>query len=255
MTPVPVPENEALWRTIFQDGHPELAKQHWLHRALPRDPRCRLCLAPFGGPGGWVMRRRGKTPSGRNPNYCTACDGFLNAYPGGAEVTMSAIFADLRGSTARSASIPAHEFAREVGAFFAAATQVLAEEDGFVVEFRGDCVAAVFPPGFTGPDHAQKAAAAARRLAALPQTPPFGVGVHVGPMYIGAVPGATGRVEAVTVFGAEVNLTARLAATAGPGEALASGALIAEAGAKADTMRTLSLAGFDQPVAAGALRG
>jgi adenylate cyclase len=91
--------NEELWRTIFDDGHPDLKKQHGLHRLLPRDPRCRLCLAPFSGLGGWWMGRRGKKPSSRNPHYCSACDGFLEAFPGGAEVNMSLLFVDIRNST------------------------------------------------------------------------------------------------------------------------------------------------------------
>lgn len=54
-------------------GHPVI---------LPAPPRCRLCLVPFAGIGGWLMRRRGKAPSSRNPHCCNACDRFLDAFPG-----------------------------------------------------------------------------------------------------------------------------------------------------------------------------
>jgi hypothetical protein len=30
--------NADLWRTIFQDGHPDLLKQHGLHKLLPSEP-------------------------------------------------------------------------------------------------------------------------------------------------------------------------------------------------------------------------
>ena len=36
------------------------------YRLLPTDPRCRLCLGPFGGVG----RLLGIRPSRKNPNFC-----------------------------------------------------------------------------------------------------------------------------------------------------------------------------------------
>ena len=87
--------NEALWTTIFADGHPDLLKQHWLHKKLPTRPRCRMCKAPFKGIGGWLMRRKGKQQNSRNPNFCNACDAFMQNYPGGAEIEMSMLFVDI----------------------------------------------------------------------------------------------------------------------------------------------------------------
>ena len=51
------------WRTNRQDGF-------WLRR-LPSPPRCKLCLVPFKGIGGFVMGLRGKRPSNRNPRFCS----------------------------------------------------------------------------------------------------------------------------------------------------------------------------------------
>ena len=107
-----MPENEELWYTIFATGHPELVKQHRLHTRLPSPPRCKLCLVPFKGPGGFVMGLRGRRPSNRNPRYCSKCDQFIRAFPGGAEVEMSMIFADVRGSTPLFESISATELSR-----------------------------------------------------------------------------------------------------------------------------------------------
>ena len=92
--------NEEVWYAVFGPGHPDLQKQHRLHKRLPSPPRCKLCLAPFGGLGGAYMRLRGKRPSNRNPRFCSACDHFIRAHPGGAEVMLSMVFADVRGSTA-----------------------------------------------------------------------------------------------------------------------------------------------------------
>ena len=39
--------NEDLWKQVFGAGHPDLVKQHRFHARLPRDPRCKLCFAPF----------------------------------------------------------------------------------------------------------------------------------------------------------------------------------------------------------------
>lgn len=252
MTAAPDPAaTEALWRTIFQDGHPFLMKKHRLHRVLPQPPRCRLCLAPFAGFGGWLMRRRGQAPSPRNPNYCNACNVFLDANPGGAEVEMPVLFVDVRGSTAAAAAEPPKAFAARINRFFDRVTAVLAEGDGFVVEFRGDCVAAVFPPGFVGPGAAAKAVATARALKAMPAGEDgfgFGIGVHHGRLYIGTVGAAGDRVESVTVFGDAANLAAALAQAAPAGSAFASGPLARAAGLPEDGGQTLVLKGRDEPV-------
>lgn len=88
--------NGPLWHQIFCEGHPALVRQDRLHRILPSPPRCQRCLVPFAGFGGWVMRRRGKAPSSRNPHFCKACETLLDTFPGGAEVTMPVLFVDVR---------------------------------------------------------------------------------------------------------------------------------------------------------------
>ena len=155
--------NTELWHTIFAVGHPDLSKQQEFHAKLPRDPRCRLCNAPFAGLGGLYMRFRGKVASSRNENYCNACDGFLDAYPGGAEVEMSMLFADIRNSTAFAESAGPKAASDRVNRFLDSATKAITDNDGFILAFYGDCIVAVWPPGFSGPDHAQMAVKAAQR--------------------------------------------------------------------------------------------
>lgn len=249
--------NTELWHTIFAVGHPDLSAQQSFHARLPRDPRCKLCKAPFAGLGGLYMRFRGKAPSRRNKNYCNACDGFLDAFPGGAEVGMSVLFADIRNSTAFAETAGPKAASDRVNRFLDAATKSITDNDGFILAFYGDCIVAVWPPGFSGPDHARMALTAAREIAADARSGagavPVGVGVHMGKVYIGTVQAAKGLFRDVSIFGVEVNVTARLAAAAAAGEALASKVLIAAAGVGAGEMRSLDLKGISRPVEAAAL--
>jgi adenylate cyclase len=251
--------NEELWHTIFAEGHPELNKQHWLHKKLPHNPRCKLCRVPFAGIGGWIMRRRGKGVSSRNPNFCNACDGFIEAYPGGAEDDMSILFVDIRNSTQYADGAAPADVSRRVNAFLDAATEMITDEDGFIMAFYGDCVVAAWPPGFSGKDHAEKALKAAREMSDNTnivdengEAIPVGIGVHTGKVYIGTVEAAKGLFRDVSIFGQNVNLTARLASTAKASEALVSEATMQAAGNTATDMenRTLELKGLSEPVTA-----
>ena len=248
--------NTELWHTIFAVGHPDLSKQQEFHAKLPRDPRCRLCNAPFAGLGGLYMRFRGKVASSRNENYCNACDGFLDAYPGGAEVEMSMLFADIRNSTAFAESAGPKAASDRVNRFLDSATKAITDNDGFILAFYGDCIVAVWPPGFSGPDHAQMAVKAAREIAgharASAEAAPVGVGVHKGTVYIGTVQAAKGLFRDVSIFGAEVNVTARLAASAAAGEALASKEILDAAGGTGE-MKPFDLKGISRPVEAATL--
>lgn len=228
------PANEEVWHAIFATGHPDLQKQHRLHLRLPSPPRCKLCLVPFKGVGGFVMGLRGKRPSNRNPRFCSACDHFIRAFPGGAEVTLSMVFADVRGSTALAERISATELSRRMHEFYAAVTHVLVETDGFIIDVVGDEVVGVYPPGFSGPRHAALAIEAARQLvaldAAVSSDMPFGVGVHTGVVHIGTTMGADEGIADVRAIGDSVNIAARLSSSAQPGEALVSEAAWEAAG-------------------------
>jgi adenylate cyclase len=216
--------NEEVWYAVFGAGHPDLQKQHRFHSRLPSPPRCKLCLAPFGGLGGAVMRFRGKRPSNRNPRFCSACDHFIRAHPGGAEVTLSLLFADVRGSTALAEQVSPTELHRSINAFYAAVTHVLVETDGFMIDVVGDEVVGVYPPGMSGERHAALAIEAARRLVALEPSETggltFGVGVHTGVVHIGTTMGADEGIADVRAIGDNVNVAARLCSSAAPGEAL-----------------------------------
>ena len=250
--------NEELWRTIFADGHPDLLKQQWLHRKLPTRPRCRLCLVPFSGLGGWIMRLRGKGPNSRNPNFCNACDKFLEAFPGGVETEMSMLYVDIRQSTEYADGHEAASVSRRINAFLNHATRKVTDHDGFVMAFYGDCVVAAWPPGFSGGGHAQKANRAALELVEegtivshSGEPIPVGVGVHTGDIFIGTVSALGGSLRDVSIFGSNVNLTARMAAQAGVSQVLASAAHLRACGKRPEDYpsETVELKGFAEPVA------
>jgi adenylate cyclase len=252
-----------LWYTIFAKGHPALQSFQNFHRRLPGPPRCKLCLAPFKGIGSLLMAFKGKRPSNRNPRFCSACDKFIRNFPGGAEVEMSMVFVDVRGSSTLAEKMTPTEFSRAMNVFYAGATRILNDTDGFIIDLVGDEAVGLYPPGFSGQDHARKAIAAAEQLLKL-ELPvastgtqlQLGVGVNTGIVYIGTISGAHAGIEDVRALGDQVNATSRLAAVAQPGEALISESTCRAAGISADRMdcRTLELKGRSAPFEVRVLR-
>ena len=249
--------NEELWRTIFAVGHPELLKQHWLHRKLPQRPRCRLCLVPFEGIGGWLMRMRGKTRNSRNPNYCNACDKFIESFPGGAEIEMSMLYVDIRHSTEYAEGHLPENVSRRINDFLNQAIDTITDHDGFIMAFYGDCIVAAWPPGFCGDNHGLKAQQAAIALVRnnivvrdSGEEIPIGVGVNTGKIYISTVSALEGTFRDVSIFGSNVNLTARMASRAQASQVLGSEANILAAGKQpsAFASESLELKGFSEPV-------
>lgn len=243
--------NEEVWAHVFGVGAADLLDQRTFHAKLPSDPRCRLCHAPFGGIGGFLLRFRGKSPAKRNPHYCNACDKFLDTHPGGAEVPMSILYADIRGSTEFARKHSPEEVSARINRFLDLATKAIVDRDGFLLAFYGDCVVANWPPGFSGEDYAKKAVDAARELAEASRTSeiPVGIGVHVGRAYMCSVEANRGSFRDVSVFGEAVNLVARLSDAAGAGEILLSREA-AQASRHRGTEERLKLKGFDDEVAA-----
>ena len=259
--PAPARPNTELWYTMFGVGHPQLKRYQAFNRRLPADPRCKLCLAPFRAPGSWLMLLQRRTPSSKNPRFCSRCDIFLRKFPGGAEVETSIMFVDMRGSTGLAARMSPTEFSDVMHRFYAATFPVLNACDGFILDVRGDGLLALFPPGFSGPDHAAKALRAAHALTALRLTAadgtplPFSVGLHTGVAYVGTMTGAEAGVEDVTVLGDAANVAARLCAAAPPGQAWVSEATGLAAGAAPglDALMRVDIRGREQAVMAYAI--
>ena len=227
-----------------------------IFRRIPSDPRCKLCYAPFGKPGNLLIRILGGRRSPLNRRLCTLCIRSAHKHPGGAEVEISALFADVRGSMGLAERSAPGEYGQLLARFYGIAARVVDRWDGIVDKFVGDEAVALFIPGFAGQDHAARAGAAAHDLLeatghgdAAPWLP-LGVGVHTGVSYVGFV----GEDDALdfTAVGDTVNTAARLCKAAGPGEVLVSEA--AAAAAAVDTSglehRVLELRGREQAVGA-----
>ena len=183
------------------------------NRLLPSDPRCKFCNAPFRGVGGAVERVVfGKRQSDLNPRYCNMCDEASRRFPGGAEVAMSMLFADIRGSTALSETMTPTQFSRLINRFYTIATKIIVDEDGLIEKLAGDSVAAFWGAGFAGPEYVARTVAVARQMARAMASEdiPVGIGVHAGVAYFGAV-GAEDGLTDFAALGDEVNLAARIA--------------------------------------------
>jgi adenylate cyclase len=222
--PPPGP-NEEFWRDFLMHGDPKERRNRRIYRHIPSNPRCRLCAAPFSGVGRPIMRVLGKQPAESNPNLCGTCFTFISENHGGAEIPMSMLFADVRGSTAMAEKMSSGEYQALMGRFYDAAAKAIFDNDGFLDKFVGDEVIALFAPLLAGEQHPARAVDAARTLLAgvgygTGDGPwlEIGAGVHTGLVWMGAI--GEGRHSTMTALGDAMNVTARLASRAKAGEIL-----------------------------------
>ena len=224
---MPTPQTaEEEWYKMLTEGEPVPRRLYHLHGLLPSDPRCKICGSPFKGWGGFVMHLMGRDQSRYNPRFCEKCKVY--EHPGGAEVTLTMLFADVRGSTTLAEQMSAREFSRLINRFYTVATHVLIQTDALVDRLMGDEAIGLYIPGFAGAEHPRKAIEAAQDLLKHtghrdPKGPwlPVGVGIHTGPAFVGVVGGDEHPAD-FTALGDNVNITARLASQAGTGEILIS---------------------------------
>ena len=228
---------EEVWRTYLTTGtHPIESRLRRLFGILPTNPRCKTCYAPFQGIGAPFMRMFfGKRPSKMNPRLCNACEEFANKFQGGAEIELSLLFADVRGSTPLAESMSASEFSKLINRFYKEVTDVLVRRDVLIDKLIGDQVTGMFVPGFAGEEHARSAVEAAQEILSVTghgdrDGPwiPLGAGVHTGVAYVGSVGSKEGLTD-ITVLGDVANTGARLSSKARTGEILISEATYAAA--------------------------
>lgn len=251
-------EHSEEWRAVLTGDIRSLRYFRAVLGKIPAGPRCKLCAAPLKAPGSLVLKPFGFGPSKLNRRLCRACFRHVDKKPGGAEIELSLLFADVRGSTSLAEHMQPQEFSRLISRFYGTAARVVDEWDGIVDKFVGDEAVALFVPGFAGEEHASRAVGAARSL--LRETgndgsgsepwAPIGIGVHTGVAYVGRV--GEGDACDFTAVGDAVNTTARLASSAGAGEILVS-----KAAADSSTLdesglesRTLTLRGRDETIEA-----
>jgi adenylate cyclase len=182
-----------------------------------------------------------------NPKVCTICEYYAVRYQGGAEVELSLVFADIRGSTHLAETMTPTEFSKLINRFYTAASDVLVKNDGMIDKLAGDQVAGIFVPGLAGQEHPCKAIRAAQMILRAtghgePGGPwaPVGAGVHTGTAFVGAV-GSTDGTTDITVLGDAANIAARLSSNAGQGEILISEQTCAAAGPGHPALRDLDV--------------
>jgi adenylate cyclase len=220
---------DELWRKFLTGGEPMFGHSHHLFGLIPSNPRCKICNAPFQGPGAPLMRLMGKRPSSKNPRFCASCELFAANNQGGAEIELTMLFIDVRGSTTLAEKMNATEFSHLMNRFYEETINVLVQMDAMIDKLVGDEVTALFIPGYAGKEHARRAVEAGQTLLRVmgygkPDGPwvPVGVGIHTGLAWVGSIAGANKASMDFTALGDNVNIAARLASKAGPGEVLAS---------------------------------
>jgi adenylate cyclase len=253
------PELDRMWHDWFTTDAASVEKRLFrAFRMLPHDPRCKICYSPFEGMGGLMMRLLGRKQSQLNPYFCNVCEDFAKKHPGGSEVEMSMLFADVRGSTALSEQMTVTEFRELINRFFVESTNAIAREDGLLEKLAGDAVAAFWGAGFAGKDYVARTISAAQKIQKVmeQQKIPVGIGVHAGVAYFGAIGSAEGLVN-ISAIGDEVNTAARIASKAAAGEVLISEQALNAAGMDSSQLesRSLELKGLSGPVTVRVMRG
>lgn len=249
---------EEVWRTYLTTGESETERQQRrFFKLLPGSPRCKVCYAPFHGAGSVVVRLFwGKHPSNLNPQLCNVCEDFAREHQGGADIELSMLFADVRGSTTLAEAMSPMEFSQLIDRFYRTASQVLVNTDALIDKIIGDQVAGMYVPGIAGKDHALRAIEAAQEILMLtghtgPDGPwiPLGIGVHTGNAYVGALGSEKGTID-ITVLGDAANIAARLSTNARIGEILISEYAYKSSGLELGDLekRVLELKGKSEPL-------
>jgi adenylate cyclase len=254
-----------VWYSYITKGDmPDYVQKPWwaskryrqLFNHLPSSPRCRYCYYPFQGVGGTIMRGLfGVQPSNLNPHICNLCDQFIQQYQGGAEVEITILFADIRGSTQLAEKMNPTEYGRLINQFYNTTTNILFEHGAMVEKIAGDAITAFFTPGFSN-NHAETAIHTAKEImkatghqSSTGPWVPLGIGIHTGQAYVGSVRSDSGAGD-IAVLGDTANTGARLSALAGTGDIFISQTTAESAGLK-DTgieKQLLVLKGRSEPV-------
>ena len=141
----PKPGSEGDFRLVLTGEHPGLSEFRSKLRHMPSDPRCKLCLAPFGGAGGAVMKHLGFGRLPANPAICQNCiSQFRKHGATGAEIPVSLLFADVRGSTGIGERLSPTDFRSFLGHFYEIGSHAILDHDGLVDKLVGDEIIGLF---------------------------------------------------------------------------------------------------------------
>ena len=117
---------ENTWRNLLTQGEAEEEKRlRKIFRMFPAKTKCKWCDLPFDHPASSLIHFIfKKKPSAFNPRFCNVCDEFAVKFLGGAEIELSMLFADIRGSTAMAEKMSATEFKYLIDRFFKVSTKI-----------------------------------------------------------------------------------------------------------------------------------
>lgn len=252
------------WEAYFRYGaQPSSRILKRILRALPSDPRCGFCGAPFTGVGGKLVRPFGFRPSRKNPSLCAAC--IESSPPGGSTWEAGILFADLRGFTSLSENLSPAQSSAMLRRFYGQASRVFFPE-ALIDKLIGDEVMALYVPVFMRPgtvatsDDDRKFAANvmlghARELLSEvgygsesgPEVE-LGIGLDFGEVFLGNL--GEEHAHDFTAVGDVVNTAARLQSQAAGGEIVLSARLGAYLDEPLGELEHLTIKGKAEPVRA-----
>jgi adenylate cyclase len=220
---------------------------------------------PLRGPASIPFRVFGIRPSRMNPNTCTVCELMFTRVMKARKITVdvSVLFADLRGFTTLSQSLPPDAVSSLLDAFYDECAAAIWEYDGLLNKTLGDAVMAIFNFPIRQEDHPAKAVLAGReiqRRTAARRASLFAentgltgseLGVGIGIDSGQASFGEFGRSHRdLTAVGTVVNTAARAQSAARAGQILVTQAVHDRAGSGVldGQGQEYHLKGFDAPV-------
>jgi len=219
---------------------------------------------PLHGLLSMPFRAFGIRPSKMNPNTCTICELMFTKVMRARKVTIDAtvLFADLRGYTSLSQSLPADAISGLLDAFYDQCAHAIWEHDGLLNKTIGDAVMAVFNFPIRSEDHAGNAVRAAREIQRRWRVEReglveamglegrdlgVGVGIHTGELSFGEF----GRSHRdLTAIGTVVNTASRAQSAAGADQILVTGEVYQRAQRElaGSEAKAYQLKGFKTPV-------
>src|SRR5215218_5159449 len=121
---------------------------------------------PLRGPASLPLRIFGIRPSRMNPNTCTVCGLMFTRVMKARQITVdvSVLFADLRGYTTLSQSLPPDAVSSLLDTFYDECAAAIWEYDGLLNKTLGDAVMAIFNFPIRHEDHVARAVLAGRAI-------------------------------------------------------------------------------------------
>ncbi len=214
---------------------------------------CLICATPLTGLLGTIGRAAGIQRSSQNPNLCNRCDVHL---ADGSIVEVAVFFADLTNFTPLTQELGPEGTHEVVDAFLRMAKEAVVKWDGFVVQFAGDEIMALFNVPLGHDDYRRRAVAAAGELQqgmrALSER--FGkelqvtVGIACGHARVGRL--GSDDMKDYTAVGDVVNRAARLTSHVEPGGILVDASVHVDVKDEFPDARhdRVALKGFPEPV-------